>query len=93
MSWVGTVASLRTDASPTDSSRFSAAATAAKCDCGNVALLLPDLFNFSREAGNLDFHPRPSDFATFENTNTKKKKENTNTANTFLKWAGHRFKA
>lgn len=93
MSWVGTVASLWTDASPTDSSRFSAAATAAKRDCGNVALLLPDLFNFSREAGNLDFHPRPSDFATFENTNTKKKKENTNTANTFLKWAGHRFKA
>lgn len=75
MSWVGTVASLRTDASPTDSSRFSAAATAAKRDCGNVALLLPDLFNFSREAGNLDFHPRPSDFATFENTNTKKKRK------------------
>ena len=53
-SWVGTVASLRTDASPTDNSRFSAAATAAKYDCGNVALLLPDLFSFSREAGNLD---------------------------------------
>lgn len=80
MSWVGTVASLRTDASPTDNSRFSAAATAAKYDCGNVALLLPDLFSFSREAGNLDFHPQPSDFSTFENTNT---------TNTFLKWAGH----
>lgn len=60
---------------PQTAAAFSAAATAAKRDCGNVALLLPDLFNFSREAGNLDFHPRPSDFATFENTNTKKKKK------------------
>lgn len=42
--------------------------------------LLPSVINFSREAGNLDFHPQPSDFSIFENTNT---------TNTFLKWAGH----
>lgn len=77
MSWVWTAASLRTDASTTDNSRFSAAATTTKYDCGNVALLLPDLFNSSREARNLDIRPQPSDFSIVENTNT------------FLKWAGH----
>ena len=66
MSWVGTVASLRTDASTTAVSQLQP--------------LLPSVINFSREAGNLDFHPQPSDFSIFENTNT---------TNTFLKWAGH----
>ena len=43
--------------------RFSATAIAAKQECGNVGLVLPDIFSFSREAGNLGFHVKSSDFS------------------------------
>lgn len=82
MSWVGTVASLGRMLHPQTATVLSCRKpTAAKRDCGNVgsAVARPFAFKRSWESG---FSSRPSDFAAFENTNTKKKR-NTNTANTF----------
>lgn len=53
-----------------------AAAIATKEECGNLGLVLPVIFNFSREAGNLDFHAKSSDFQFGQ-------------PNTFLQFAGH----
>lgn len=61
---MGTVANLRIDAALSKgNSRFSAVAIDAKQECENVGLVLTDLFNFLREAGNLDFHVQSSGFS------------------------------
>lgn len=68
--WVGIVVSSK------GNSHFLAAAIAAKQECGNLGLVLPVIFNFSRQAGNLDFHAKSSDFQFGQ-------------PNTFLQFAGH----